>query len=156
MIVIGADPFAVDLKDDIVAHLTELGLLVKDVGSIKNEKDVPYYAVAENAAKVIQAGEADRGILFCGTGMGVAIVANKFEGIIASVVESVYSAELCRAINDSNVLTMGAMFIAPWKARKMVDAWLNTAHTQGMDQFAEFLKQAVVEVERIDFEQHKV
>ncbi len=150
MIVIGADPFAVELKDDIAAHLKELGLEYTDVGSAGDGSEIPYYTVAASAAKKIQAGEADRGILFCGTGMGMSIVANKFKGITASVVESVYAAELCRAINDSNVLTMGAMLIAPWKARKIVDAWLGTKHTQGLEQFADFLKQAVVEVGRID------
>ncbi len=155
MIVIGADPFAVDLKDDIAAYLTELGLEFVDVGSVKDKSEVPYYDVAVAAAKKIQAGEADRGILFCGTGMGMSIVANKFSGVVASVVESVYAAELCRAVNNSNVLTMGAMLIAPWKGRKIVDAWLNTKHTQGLEPFADFLKQAVKEVEMIDLAQRK-
>ncbi len=149
-IVIGADPFAVDLKDDIAQYLTELGIEYVDVGTIHEEKDRPYYDVAKEAAQTIQAGEAQRGILFCGTGMGMSVVANKFQGITACVVESVYAAHMCRAINNSNVLTMGAMFIAPWKARKMVDAWLNTTHTQGLDEFAGFLRQAVKEVEKID------
>lgn len=155
MIVIGADPFAIDLKDDIAAYLTELGLDYVDVGSVKEKSEVPYYDVAVAAAEKIQSGEANRGILFCGTGMGMSIVANKFSGITASVVESVYAAELCRAINDANVLTMGAMLVAPWKARKMVDAWLNTKHTQGLEPFADFLKQAVKEVETIDNGQRK-
>lgn len=150
MIVIGADPFAVELKDDIAAYLKELGLEYIDVGSLKDKSEVPYYEVAAAAAKKIQSGEASRGILFCGTGMGMAIVANKFSGVIASVVESVYAAELSSAINNANVLTMGAMLVAPWKGRKMVDAWLNTKHTQGLEPFAEFLKQAVKEVEAID------
>jgi len=150
MIVIGADPFAIDLKDDIAAYLSELGLAYVDVGSVKGVNEIPYYEVAVSAAKKIQSGEAERGILFCGTGMGMSIVANKFKGITASVVESVYAAELSRAINNSNVLTMGAMLMAPWKARKMVDAWLNTKHTQGLEPFAGFLEQAVKEVAAID------
>ncbi len=99
---------------------------------------------------MIQECKAERGILFCGTGMGMSIVANKFKGVTASVVESVYAAELCRSINNSNVLTMGSMLIAPWKARKMVDVWLDTEHTQGLEPFADFLKQAVKEVDAID------
>lgn len=155
MIVIGADPFAIDLKDDIAAYLSELGLDYVDVGSVKGTSEIPYYDVAVSAARKIQSGEADRGILFCGTGMGMSIVANKFKSITASVVESVYAAELSRSINNSNVLTMGAMLIAPWKARKMVDAWLNTEHTQGLDPFGEFLKQAVKEVADIDQKERK-
>jgi len=149
MIVIGADPFAVELKDDIAAYLKEQGLAFVDVGCVKDGEELPYYNVAVAAAKKIQSGEANRGILFCGSGMGMSIVANKFNGITASVVESVYAAELCRAINDSNVLTMGAMLIAPWKGRKIVEAWLNTKHTQGLEPFADFLKQAVKEVDAI-------
>ncbi|MBF0198742.1 MAG: RpiB/LacA/LacB family sugar-phosphate isomerase [Planctomycetes bacterium] len=155
MLVIGADPFAVDLKDDIAAYLKEKKLKFVDVGTIKDKNEVAYYDVAVAAAKKIQTGEAERGILFCGSGMGMSVVANKFSGVVASVVESVYAAELCRAINDSNVLCMGAMLNAPWKARQMVNAWLTTKHTKGLEQFSDFLKQAVKEVDAIDNSQRK-
>ena len=113
-IVIAADPFALDLKDSIIKHLTDAGHKVTDVGATK-DKEMAYYDGASAACKVIQAGKADRGVLLCGTGMGMAIVANKFKGVTASCVESVYAAQMSRAINDSNVLTMGAMFIAHGK-----------------------------------------
>ena len=148
-IVVAADPFALDLKDAVIKHLTEAGHKVTDVGAAK-DKEIAYYDGAAAACKVIQAGKADRGILFCGTGMGMSIVANKFKGVTASCVESVYAAQMSRAINDSNVLTMGAMFIAPWKANAMVDAWMNTKHTQGLEGFADFLKQAVKKVDAVD------
>lgn len=148
-IVIAADPFAIELKDAIQKHLVEKKHRVTDVGATA-DKDVPYYEAAAAACKLIQAGKATRGILLCGTGMGMSIVANKFQGITASCCESVYAAQMARAINDSNVLTTGAMLTAPWKANAMVDAWLDTKFTQGLDPFAEFLKDAVKKVDAID------
>ena len=148
-IVVAADPFALDLKDSVIKHLTEAGHKVTDVGATK-DKEIAYYDGAAAACKVIQAGKADRGVLFCGTGMGMSIVANKFKGVTASCVESVYAAQMSRAINDSNVLTMGAMFIASWKANAMVDAWMKTKHTEGLEGFADFLKQAVKKVDAVD------
>jgi ribose 5-phosphate isomerase B len=148
-IVIAADPFALDLKDSVIKHLTDAGHKVTDVGATK-DKEMAYYDGASAACKVIQAGKADRGVLLCGTGMGMAIVANKFKGVTASCVESVYAAQMSRAINDSNVLTMGAMFIANWKANAMVDAWMKTKHTEGLEAFADFLKDATKKVDTID------
>jgi len=148
-IVVAADPFALDLKDSVIKHLKEGGHKVVDVGATK-DKEIAYYDGAAAACKVIQAGKADRGVLFCGTGMGMSIVANKFKGVTASCVESVYAAQMSRAINDSNVLTMGAMFIASWKANAMVDAWMTTKHTEGLEGFADFLKKAVKKVDAVD------
>jgi ribose 5-phosphate isomerase B len=148
-IVVAADPFAIELKDSVIKHLKEGGHKVIDAGATK-DKEVAYYDAAAAACKVIQSGKAQRGILFCGTGMGMSIVANKFKGVTASCVESVYAAQMSRAINDSNVLTMGAMFIAGWKANAMVDAWMKTKHTEGLEGFADFLKDAVKKVNAID------
>ena len=117
-------------------------------------REIPYYEVAVAAAKAIQDGRAGRGILFCGTGMGMAIVANKHEGIVAAVVESVYAAKMSRAINNANVLSMGAMLVAPWKAQEMVNVWLKTRHTESLEQFEGFLKKAVEEVRKVDRAEH--
>lgn len=148
-IVVAADPFALDLKDAIKAHLEAKGYSVTDVGATKSN-EMPFYDGAPAAAKLIQEGKADRGILFCGTGAGMCIVANKFKGVNAVVVESVFSARMARAINDSNVLTMGAMMVAPWMAKEMVDVWLETKHTEGLPEFAEFLKGACARVNALD------
>lgn len=148
-IVVAADPFALDLKDDIKAHLEKKGYSVTDVGATR-DNEAPFYDGATAAAKLIQAGEAERGILFCGTGAGMCIVANKFKGVNAVVVESVFTARMARAINDSNVLTLGAMVVAPWMAREMVDVWLETKHTEGLPEFAEFLKGACAKVNVLD------
>ena len=148
-IVVAADPFALDLKDAIKEHLEAKGYTVTDVGATKSN-ELPFYDGAPAAAKMIQEGKAERGILFCGTGAGMCIVANKFKGVNAVVVESVFSARMARAINDSNVLTMGAMMVAPWMAKEMVDVWLETKHTEGLPEFAEFLKGACSRVNAMD------
>ena len=151
-IVIAADPFAVELKDAVAEHLKSKGYTVMDAGASK-ENGMAYYDAASAAARLLQEGKADRGILFCGTGAGMAIVANKFRGITAVCTESVFAARMARAINDANVLTMGAMIVAPWMAKEMASAWLDTKHTQGLEQFSDFLKQAVLEVDAIDQKQ---
>lgn len=148
-IVLAADPFAVDLKDAVKEHLEKKGYTVLDVGAEKG-KEIPYYDAAPPAAKLLQRGEAERGILFCGTGAGMCIVANKFKGVNAVCVESVFSAKMARAINDSNAITLGAMIVAPWMAKAMVDAWLETRHTEGLESFAGFLKDACAKVNAME------
>jgi ribose 5-phosphate isomerase B len=148
-IVLAADPFALDLKDAVKEHLEKKGHTVLDVGATK-EKEIPYYDCGPTAAKVLQSGKADRGILFCGTGAGMCIVANKFKGVNAVCVESVFSAKMARAVNDANVITMGAMIVAPWMAKAMVDAWMDTKFTEGLDDFADFLKGACTKVNDLD------
>lgn len=148
-IALAADPFAVELKDAVKDHLEKKGHAVADVGATQGQ-EVAYYDAAPQACKLLQQGQADRAILFCGTGAGMAIVANKFSGVCAVCVESVFAARMARAINDANCLTMGAMIVAPWMAKEMVDAWLDTTHTQGLEQFADFLKGAVQKVTQID------
>ena len=148
-IVVAADPFAVDLKDAVKEHLEKRGFTVADVGAVKG-KDTPYYDAAPLAARLLQEGKAERAVLFCGTGAGMCIVANKFKGVNAVCVESVFSAKMARAINDANVITLGAMIVAPWMAKEMVDAWLDTKHTQGLDAFAGFLKDACARVNALD------
>lgn len=129
-IVVAGDPWGLELKNAVKKHLVELGHEVIDVGGSETEP-ANYYDAAVVAAKKIQNGEAARAVLCCGTGMGMAIVANKFKGIYASVVESVLAARLCRAVNNSNVLAMGSLLMTPFVALQAVDAWLNTAHTEG-------------------------
>jgi ribose 5-phosphate isomerase B len=153
-IVIAADPFGLGLKEAVKKHLEEQGHSVIDAGST-SEKEVVYYDAAAAACAVIQDGKAERGILFCGTGMGMSIVANKFKGVTASCVESVTAAKMARVVNDSNVLTMGAMLVGEWMGIQMIDAWMQTKHTEGLEQFADFLKVAVSKVDEIDQENLK-
>ena len=149
-IVVGADPWGLGLKNVVKDHLKENGHEVIDVGGLSADDNVPYYAAAATAAQKIQQGEAERGVLFCGTGMGVAITANKFKGVYAGVIESEFTAKMCKAVNNANVLTMGSMVVTPHIAKLAVDAWLGTKHTEGLEEHKEFLRTAVNEIAGIE------
>ena len=148
-IVVAGDPWGVALKDAVKNHLVERGHEVLDLGGTET-CGVHYYSAAADAARKIQNGEAERAVLCCGTGMGMAIVANKFKGVYASVVESVQTARLCRAVNDANVLTLGGLLITPFVALQAVDAWLDTKHTEGLEENQDFLRQALKDVAAIE------
>lgn len=144
---IGADPFAYGLKKAVAQHLKKRGVEVMDMDSYA---ETPYYEVAEKAAREISAGNADGAVLFCGTGAGMAIVANKICGVRAVCVESVFAAKKAKAINDANAITMGAMIIGEAMACEMVDAWLDTKFAEGFEQLREFLESARGQVGKID------
>lgn len=144
---IGADPFAYGLKKAVAQHLKNRGVEVMDMDSYA---ETPYYEVAEKAAREISAGNADGAVLFCGTGAGMAIVANKICGVRAVCVESVFAAKKAKAINDANAITMGAMIIGEAMACEMVDAWLDTKFAEGFEQLREFLESARGQVAEID------
>lgn len=146
-IAIGADPFAYGLKKAVAQHLKNRGVEVMDMDSYA---ETPYYEVAEKAAREISAGNADGAVLFCGTGAGMAIVANKICGIRAVCVESVFAAKKAKAINDANAITMGAMIVGEAMACEMVDAWLDTKFAEGFEQLREFLESARGQVGEID------
>lgn len=144
---IGADPFAYGLKKAVAQHLKNRGVEVMDMDSYT---ETPYYEVAEKAAREISAGNADGAVLFCGTGAGMAIVANKICGVRAVCVESVFAAKKAKAINDANAITMGAMIVGEAMACEMVDAWLDTKFAEGFEQLREFLESARGQVGKID------
>lgn len=128
---IGSDAYGYHLKEHIKGHLTNSNMDCEDVRVFSSDSLEPYYDVARDMAERVVSGQFDRGILVCGTGMGMAIIANKTKGIYASVCESVYAAQKSRSINNSNILTLGEFIIAPKMAEEMVDAWLKTEFTQG-------------------------
>ena len=134
-IVIGSDKSGYALRRKIEKHLSEKGIELTVFGSENEEEAVPFYEVAPEAAKEIQEGRAQLGILICGTGMGMSQVANKFKGIRAACVESTYGAKMCRIINDSNILCMGGWMIAPILGIQMVDEFLNAQFTVGVEEW---------------------
>ena len=128
-IAIGADHAGYRLKDEIVPLLKELGHEVEDLGcDCSQSVDYPDYAipVCERVVK----GEADRGILICGTGIGMSIAANKVPGIRCALVHDLFSAKATREHNDSNVLAMGERVIGPGLAQEIVRVWLETPFSQ--------------------------
>ena len=152
-IVLGSDKSGFPLKEAIKAHLTSKGFEVKEIGTVDPEVGVPFFKVAPEAAKLIQSGECEFGILICGTGMGMSQAANKFKGVRAACVESVYAARMCRAINDSNILCTGGLVVGPEMALEMADVFLNTAHLEGLEPWRqEFLAKAKGEFEKLENE----
>lgn len=134
-IVIGSDKSGFELKEAVKKYLQDLGHELLEVGTTDPTSPVPFYAVAPEAAKLIQGGQAERGILVCGTGMGMAQVAGKFKGIRAACVESVYAARMCRAINDANLLCLGGWLIGREMGLEMNRVFLETEFTQGLEEW---------------------
>jgi ribose 5-phosphate isomerase B len=149
-IAIGADPSGYDLKVALVRYLEEKGIEYKDFGTPDPDHPDQYYDVVPVVAPLIQSGAYDRGVLLCGTGMGMAQVANSYRGIRAACVESVYAARMARAINDSNILCMGGFIVAPRMGVDMLDAFLNTQITEGLDAFHDFLLDAQVRIKDLE------
>ena len=125
MIAIGCDHGGFELKQEIMKHLEENNIEYKDLGTYtKDSCDYPVYA--KKVAKAILSGECEKGILICGTGIGIGITANKFKGIRAALCHDVFSAQATREHNDANVLTMGERVVGPGLALKIVDTFLTT------------------------------
>lgn len=125
MIGLGSDQAAYGLKQIVKQHLDELGLEYKDFGSYSEEPcDYPVYGKA--VAKAVVSGECDRGIIICGTGIGISIAANKVKGARAALCSDCFGAEATRLHNDANILAMGARVVGPGLALKIVDTFLNT------------------------------
>lgn len=133
-IVIDCDDAATALKKTIVDHLTQLGVDVTDLDYQSGKKDAFYPEIGYNLALKIKDGSFDRGILICGTGLGMAMIANKVETVFAGVCHDVFSAERLRKSNDAQVLTMGARVIGPELAKTIVDAWLKSEFLGGGSQ----------------------
>lgn len=117
----------------VKAHLDELGLEYQDFGTYSAEScDYPDFAA--RAAKAVAGGECERGILICGTGIGISIAANKVKGIRAALCSDCFSAEMTRRHNDANMLAMGARVLGEGLALKIVDTFLNTSFDGGRHQ----------------------
>ena len=125
MLALGCDHGGFALMKVVKEHLDKQGIEYKDFGTYSTEAcDYPVYA--KKVAQAIVDGECDRGILICGTGIGISITANKFKGIRAALCSDCFSAEATRQHNDSNILAMGERVVGPGLACKIVDTWLNT------------------------------
>ena len=130
MIAIACDHGGYQLKEAVKAHLLEKGYEVKDFGTNSLDScDYPDYAGP--AAKAVAAGECEKGIVICTTGIGVSIVANKVKGIRCGLCSDPLSASLTRRHNNTNMLAMGARVVEEAKALKMVEIWLSTECEEG-------------------------
>lgn len=155
-VVIACEFAGFPLKSAVLEYLKSQGHEVLDVGQKSAEEKVLYPQAAAALAKVIQAGEYKKGILICGSGAGVSIVANKFKGVYAVACESVFTAKGIPVINDANVLTMGNNVVGPKNAFAMVDCFLNGTFAGGeTPERKVFLSGMLADVKKIENENFK-
>ncbi len=129
-IAVGSDHAGYELKEKIAEHLKNQGLMVEDYGTNGNNSvDYPDFAVA--VAEAVSQGKIDRGILICGTGIGMSIAANKFPHVRAALCYDVYSAEMSRRHNNANILVLAGRVLKSDLAINMVDVWLKTEFEGG-------------------------
>lgn len=132
-IALGADHAGFELKSHIKQHLIGRGFEVEDLGASSGDS-VDYPDFAREVAEHVAAHQADLGVLVCGTGIGMAISANKVPGIRAANCDSIFTAQMAREHNDANVLTVGARVLEAQAASEVVDAWLNATFAGGRHQ----------------------
>lgn len=130
MIALGSDHAAFPFKQEILNYLTAKGVEVRDFGT-NGTASVDYCDFAFQVAEAVTRGECEKGLLFCGTGQGMAISANKVKGIRAVVCSEPYSAKLSRQHNDANILAIGARVTGIELAKMIIDTWLETAFEGG-------------------------
>ncbi len=132
-IVIGNDHVAVEMKKEIKAYLEEKGYEVTDVGT-DNPERFNFPISAYKASQVLLRGDADYGILICGTGVGIGIAANKIKGIRCCICSEPYTARLSKQHNNSNMIAFGARVVGIEMAKMIVDEWLNAEYQGGRHQ----------------------
>ncbi|MGI6206275.1 MAG: ribose 5-phosphate isomerase B [Anaerovoracaceae bacterium] len=133
MIALASDHAGFELKEIIKKHLIENNYDIMDYGTTSTASvDYPIYA--KKAANAVADGECEKGIVCCGTGIGVSITANKVKGIRCALIHNEYTAEMCKKHNNANMIAMGARVVDPKLAVKMVDIWLNAQFEEGRHQ----------------------
>lgn len=133
MIAIACDHAALEMKKEIEALLTARGLEYKDFGTYTTDS-CHYPIFGMRAARAVASGECERGIVICGTGIGISLAANKVKGIRCALCSDPYSAKMTRAHNDANMLALGARVIGVELARMIVEVWLDTPFEGGRHQ----------------------
>lgn len=156
-LVVGADFAGLPLKDAIVAHLENKGWEITDVGVKSLEEPNPemYHRVGFKVGALVSTGEFERGLIFCGTGMGIHLAANKCPGVQCAVVESIPAAKRCVTANNCNMMAMGAFYVTPLQGKAMAEAFLENEFGGGYedwDGFYEYHKIGYDEVNDFDFD----
>lgn len=151
ILAIASDLSGFPLKKEIgkyLAERTDIELL--DFGIESEDKPAPYFEQAPKVAELVSNGKAHKGILVCGTGQGMAIVANKHKNVYACVADGIFAGERGKIINNANVLTLGGWITAPFLGVQIVEAWLSMEFTQKMEFKKDFLTNAFKEVQKIE------
>jgi len=133
MIAIGSDHAGFELKEKLKIKLEDLGYETYDMGTF-DKNPVDYPLIAYDVAKEVAAGNYDKGIIICGSGIGVAIAANKIPGVRAATCNDLYSAKMSRKHNDANILTMGGRVVGEDLAYEIAKTWLETEFEGGRHQ----------------------
>jgi ribose 5-phosphate isomerase B len=133
-IFLGCDHAGFALKQNLVKLLQSLSLTVKDLGCNSEEISVNYPDYAYQVVQAILTNPGSRGILICGTGLGMSIAANRFPGIRAALCQELYTARMSRLHNDANLLVMGGRIVGPGLAQEIVNVWLSTPFEGGRHQ----------------------
>ena len=133
MLFIGSDHGGLEMKEELVKVIASRNLPVKDCGTT-NGDSVDYPDFAEKVAGAVSRGEAELGILVCGTGIGMSIVANKFPGVRAALATDEFMAQMAKEHNNANILVLGGRVLSVELATKMVNVWLDTAYEGGRHQ----------------------
>ena len=130
MLAIGSDHGGFELKQAVMKHLAERGVEYRDYGTFSDEScDYPDFG--EAVGRAVASGECERGIVICGTGIGISIAANKVRGVRCALCGDCYSAQMCREHNDANVLALGARVLGEGLALKIVDTYLDSSFQGG-------------------------
>ena len=129
-IIIGSDHAAFELKEKIKTYLFNKGYIVEDAGT-KSEASVNYVDYGKKVAKAVSTGEFSKGILLCGTGLGMSMIANRFKDVRAARCSDVFSAKMSRLHNDSNILVLGGRLVGDILAYELVQTWLDTGFEGG-------------------------
>ncbi|MCX7714478.1 MAG: ribose 5-phosphate isomerase B [Clostridia bacterium] len=133
MIAIGSDHGGYELKNQIIDHLRSRGMEVKDFG-IYSQDSMDYPDIAKPVCKAVLSGEAEQGILICGTGIGISIAANKIKGIRAALCTDVFSAKMAKQHNNANILCLGGRVTGPELAFMIADTWIDEKFLGGRHQ----------------------
>ncbi|MFQ5428358.1 MAG: ribose 5-phosphate isomerase B [Thermodesulfobacteriota bacterium] len=146
-IAIASDHAGREIKDDISAYLSEIGLEVVDMG-VKNDQSVDYPDYGVLVARSVSEGEFEKGVLVCGTGVGMSMVANKFPRIRAALVNDLYAARMVKEHNNANILVIGGRVAGKELAREMVKAWIEAEfqggrHQRRLDKIADIEKETM-------------
>lgn len=133
MIVIGSDHGGVTLKDAIKGYLVQRGLVVDDLGT-SDQTSVDYPDFGERVSRQVSTGSAELGILVCGTGIGMSIVANKFPGVRAALINDEFTARMAKEHNNANIIVLGGRVVDVPEALRMVGLWLDSTFEAGRHQ----------------------
>ena len=129
-IAIGCDHGGINLKPILVKYLNEKGIEFKDFGTF-DTNSIDYNDLAEPVCSAVANGEFDKGILICGTGIGISLAANKVKGVRAAVCSEAYSAQMTKLHNNANIISFGVRVVGSEVAKEIVSAWVNTEFEGG-------------------------